>query len=645
MIKRLQRILSLLCIPVLCLAAAGVAAEAETPKVTRVVTVEWKDGDNYDRLRPESVKVSLAGREAILSAGTGWAGAVEVDEGTGSDWAFDAPEGYTGTLKAGEVSVITFSHPVAPKTSVSASVQWADGDNAGGIRPDEVLLALLADGEPAGEPAAVKAPAWTASWDKLPKYRPGSDTEIRYTVSQLQDPAGYTASVDGLTVTNTLQTGRLTLNVSLNGVPEGADVSGLKLILDGPDPSVHGATLTFSQLTDGSYDFGDVLPGAYLVRSSNADTLIEGYTMDGEKSRVSDAVSVRAGESAALEFAFTWKPYEAYETEEGYDPLANIGSLSFEILGPDDRMPLTVTYADFTDGKYELNDLAPGVYTVVERNAETLVKYYTLTGASVTGMTLNAAPDGTATATLFNQYVPAPVPEPEAEFVDIPVTKTWNDNNNADGNRPASVTVRLYADGMETDSHALTAAEGWAFTFAEKPRYREDNKTEIVYSVREDEVPMYRQEINGTHIVNHYQPEETSMSVSKVWNDSGNAQGLRPSTIAMMLYDGVRSNPVATVILSEANGWTGGVDHLPVTVNGQPAAYGWKEQEVLGYTLESVEQRGTHMTFTNAVWSRPDKPSRGKKPKTPGQAMYVFEDYDTPLGVEIVINHVGDCFD
>ncbi len=113
----------------------------------------------------------------------------------------------------------------------------------------------------------------------------------------------------------------------------------------------------------------------------------------------------------------------------------------------------------------------------------------------------------------------------------------------------------------------------------------------------------------------------------------------------MMLYDGVRSNPVATVILSEANGWTGGVDHLPVTVNGQPAAYGWKEQEVLGYTLESVEQRGTHMTFTNAVWSRPDKPSQGKKPKTPGQAMYVFEDYDTPLGVEIVINHVGDCFD
>ena len=645
MIKRLQRILSLLCAAVLCWAAAGAAAEAEAPKETRVVTVEWKDGDDYDRLRPESVKVSLAGREVELTAAGGWAGAVEVDEGTGNDWAFTAPEGYTGTLKAGEISVITFSHPVAPKISVSASVQWADGDDAKGTRPDSVQLALLADGEPAGEPIAVKAPAWSASWDKLPKYRPGSDTEIQYTVSQPQDPAGYMASVSGLTVTNTLQTGKLTLNAVLDGMPEGADISGLKLILDGPDPSVHGVTLTYAQLMDGSYDFGDVLPGAYLVRNNNADTLIEGYMMDGEKSRVSDAVTVRAGETASLEFDFTWKPYEAYETEEGYDPLANIGNLSFEILGPDDRMPITVTYADFTDGKYELPDLAPGVYTVVERNAETLVKYYTLTSASVTGMALSVAPNGTATASLFNQYVPAPTPEPEAEFVDIPVSKTWNDNNNADGNRPASITVHLYADGVEADSHALTAAEGWAYTFMEKPRYQEDNKTEIEYTVKEDDVPMYSQEIIGYHIVNHYQPEVTSMSVSKVWKDSDNAQGIRPSTIAMLLYDGIRSNPVTVVVLSDENGWSATVDNLPVTVNGRKAEYGWKEQEVLGYTLENVEQRGSHMTFTNAVWSRPDKPSQGKKPKTAGQAMYIFEDYDTPLGVEIVINHVGDCFD
>ena len=28
-----------------------------------------------------------------------------------------------------------------------------------------------------------------------------------------------------------------------------------------------------------------------------------------------------------------------------------------------------------------------------------------------------------------------------------------------------------------------------------------------------------------------------------------------------------------------------------------------------------------------------------------GNQFYVFDEYETPLGVEIMINHVGDCFD
>ena len=317
--------------------------------------------------------------------------------------------------------------------------------------------------------------------------------------------------------------------------------------------------------------------------------------------------------------------------------------LSFEILGPDDRMPMTITYGQFTDGKYELGDLVPGVYTVVERNAETLVKYYTLTGASVTGMKLEVTPDGTATAKLFNQYIPAPTPEPDAEFVDIPVTKTWNDNGNKDGNRPAAITVRLYADGVEVDSHILTAGENWAYTFTEKPRYQEDNKTEIVYTVNEDAVPMYTAEINGYNIVNQYQPEVTSVSVTKIWVDKDNAEGIRPSSIAMTLSDGQKV--VKVVVLDASNGWSATVNDLPTIVNGQPDKYGWKEQEVIGYTLTGVKEEGNSMTFTNTIWERPEKPTEGKTPKTTGETWYFFEEYDTPLGVEVIINHVGDCFD
>ena len=93
------------------------------------------------------------------------------------------------------------------------------------------------------------------------------------------------------------------------------------------------------------------------------------------------------------------------------------------------------------------------------------------------------------------------------------------------------------------------------------------------------------------------------------------------------------------------NGWTATVNNLPTVVNGQNAQYAWKEQQVLSYSLEGVTQQGNLMVFTNKVWERPENPTAGRRPRTRGNTWYVFEDYDTPLGVNVVINHVGDCFD
>lgn len=640
--KRLQRILSLLCVLALCWTAAAALADAEVQQEARILTVEWKDGDNYDGLRPKEVTAELAGQTVTMTEASGWAATVTVPAGTDNAWTFTAPEGYTGTLSEGPISTLTFSRAVAPAVSVSASVEWKDADNASKVRPASVQLALKADGELYGEPKDAKAPAWKATWEDLPRRKPASDTDIVYTVVQIQTPEGYAEETSGLTVTNTLQTGKLTLTATASGMPEGTDISGLSMSVTGPDPSMP-RTIKFSELSNGSYDFGEVLPGAYLVQSTNGDDMIDGYIVDSDKSDVSDAVLVRSGETGALKFAYAWKLPEAYEAEEDYDPMAGIGKLTFEILGPAEGLPMTVTYADFTDGKYELPDLIPGSYTVVERNAEKLVQYYTLTSESVTGMALTVAANGTSTAKLFNQYVPAPTPEPDAEFVDIPVTKTWNDSNNRDGNRPATITVRLYADGVEVDSHVLTEAENWAFTFVEKPRYQEDHKTEIVYSVNEDAVPMYATAINGYNIVNNYQPEVISTSVSKVWHDNNNELNQRPTSIAMTLYNGDKI--VKVVVLNEQNGWAATVNDLPVIVDGETAKYGWKEQEVLGYTLESVRQDGNVVIFTNATWQRPENPTQGTPPRVPGKPVYIFEEYDTPLGVEIVINHVGDCFD
>ena len=50
-------------------------------------------------------------------------------------------------------------------------------------------------------------------------------------------------------------------------------------------------------------------------------------------------------------------------------------------------------------------------------------------------------------------------------------------------------------------------------------------------------------------------------------------------------------------------------------------------------------------TFTNELLRIPEVPENMKPKKMPSGTWKVFEGYDTPLGVETSINHVGDCFD
>jgi len=457
------------------------------------------------------------------------------------------------------------------------------------------------------------------------------------------DVAGYKKDRNGVEMIYTLQTGKLSLNASVSGAPAGADLSGLRLRVDGPDPMMP-ATLTYADIANGSVSFGDVLPGVYLVEDLNADTLVPGYRLNGSASRVADAVQVLADGSAELNFRFVYSQPDAVKPEDLPDPTTNLGALSFDILGPDpDQMPIRgLTYAKFTNGQFELNNLVPGTYVVVERNAETLVDLYTLRSDSTTGLILTVEGGKTVTARLYNHYAPAPTPEPDAVTVSVPVVKTWNDNNDADGNRPAQVTVRLYADGVETASAALNAANNWSYTFENLPR-NNDAGEEIAYTILEDQVPQYRTTIRGYNVVNDYVPETVSASVTKIWDDENDAAGMRPLSVAMSLSNGRET--VAVAVLNESNGWSRTVNNLPAMLDGQPAVYTWTEQQTLGYTLTDLQENGNNAVFTNTAYVRPAVEEANLPLRRPGNTFYIFEDYETPLGVEIMINHVGDCFD
>jgi hypothetical protein len=147
---------------------------------------------------------------------------------------------------------------------------------------------------------------------------------------------------------------------------------------------------------------------------------------------------------------------------------------------------------------------------------------------------------------------------------DINVTKLWNDNKNQDNVRPSTVKVQLYADNVMVDGKTiyLTADENgnWSGKFTDLLQYN-DGKL-INYSVKEADVDtnydsepaIIGDQAHGFTITNSHTLQTTSVKVTKTWNDANNQDGLRPTSITVVLKaDGEKVN---SADLSDDNNWT-----------------------------------------------------------------------------------------
>lgn len=74
----------------------------------------------------------------------------------------------------------------------------------------------------------------------------------------------------------------------------------------------------------------------------------------------------------------------------------------------------------------------------------------------------NSSVSGT---TITNELIPGNT----ENYVNLGGKKTWVDNNDAQGLRPDSITVRLLRDGKEVDHRTVTAKDGWRFDFGRQP--------------------------------------------------------------------------------------------------------------------------------------------------------------------------------
>ena len=188
------------------------------------------------------------------------------------------------------------------------------------------------------------------------------------------------------------------------------------------------------------------------------------------------------------------------------------------------------------------------------------------------------------------------------ETVDVSGTKSWEDDDDRDGVRPASITVNLMRDGAKADSKTVApdASGAWAYAFTGLPKHDPADGHEYAYTVTEEAVPNYETAVDGTDITNSYTPGKTSVTVAKAWADANDRDGLRPASVKAQLYADGRplGDPVE---LSEANGWTHTWTGLFMKEAGKDVAYTVEEVSVpKGYEASVAGDAKAGYTLTNA---------------------------------------------
>ena len=191
---------------------------------------------------------------------------------------------------------------------------------------------------------------------------------------------------------------------------------------------------------------------------------------------------------------------------------------------------------------------------------------------------------------ITNSYTP--------EVIDVSGVKTWDDSDDRDRVRPESITVNLLANGVQTDSKEVTAEDNWEYSFEGLSKFEAGE--EIIYTITEDTVEHYSQNVNGYNITNSYTPELTVATVTKSWDDANNQDGNRPESIDVQLTgDGELVGDV--VELSEDNNWTYSWGELPLNNDGTAINYSVEElTELDRYEITVDDENHGNIIITNA---------------------------------------------
>ena len=584
-----------------------VITNTHTPEVTSVKGSKvWADDDNRDGKRPESITIRL------------YADGKEVDHATVSkdNWSFsftglpkykninneqveisytvteDKVDGYVTAITGEGTFVVTNTHK-SEMTEISGTKTWNDQNDQDGKRPSAITVKLMKNGSEYRKQEVTAKDNWKYTFKDLPVYENGQ--KITYTVAEVVSE-DYTSKANGYDLKNSYTPEKTSYSVVKlwddENDQDGLRPSSVKVQLYA-DGRPSGNEVELNAANGFAYTWtGLDLKSAgneihYTVREIT-DT--DGYTVSyGEDKETHRTTITNSHTPATVDIPVT-KIWSDADDQDGRRP----GEITVSLLANGKVVRTQKLSAGQADKEGSWTYTFTGLPE--KENGQKII--YTVTEEKVTGYETAVTTEGENGFTITNSHTP--------ETTEVNGAKTWNDNEDKENARPDSITVRVFDGDQEVASRTVTEADNWTWSFTGLPKYR--NGKEISYTVAEDHMPDYTAKVNGSNIINTYTPDETAITVVKVWDDAEDQDCKRPDSITVVLHEkwgGIFDRERERATLSEVNNWTVTFENLPVNKKNEKVNY-WIEEltKVPGYdtTINNPdkEHNQTTITITNS---------------------------------------------
>ena len=560
-------------------------------------TKTWYDGNDKYGKRPDSIKVQLLANGVVSDT-------KEVTADNDWSYKFDELQRFdeddkeiTYTIDEEKVDnyikkIDGYNLTNTYYIDITGTKTWEDNNDQDGKRPESITVYLLKNGERAEQKEVTEDDGWTYSFTNLPKY--DGNKEIEYTIDE-KEVEGYSKKLEGYNITNTHNPA--TIDITVTKTWDDRDNQ------DGKRPR----KITVHLYANGQKVKTEEIIGTNSNKWEYTFTGLPEYS-DGKK----------------INYTIQEDEVPYYTTEiNGYNITNSHTPETTEIKGTkiwddkdnqDGKRPEKITVTLYANGqKVESKDISGTDSNKWEYTFTGLPKYdkgheieYTVDESEVKDYTKKVEKYD-----ITNSYTP--------ETIDINGRKIWDDRDNQDGKRPESITVHLYDGEKEIDSKEVTAENGWEYSFTGLPRYRKGQK--IQYTIKEDEVPDYKTEVNGYNITNTHTAETIEIKGTKTWEDNNNQDGKRPNKITIYLYADDIQVGSQEISGEGTNEWEYSFTNLPRYCEGHEIIYTVDESEVEGYTknVDGYNITNTHTPETIEIkgtktWDDNDNQD-GKRPE------------------------------